>query len=140
MSNEITVTYDGVNNVSVELPHTGTLAIGVPAGCGGTDQGPSPKDLFVVGYASCRIVVMDMAARQADFDIAGARITVSPTWIEGSESALEKINTTVILPRQLTNEQLDILHQSERFCPVHNSLKQEVQSTLTFEVESRNIC
>jgi uncharacterized OsmC-like protein len=140
MSNEITVTYDGVGDVNVELPHSSTLAIGVPEGCGGAGQGPSPKDLFVIGYASCRIVVMDMAAREAGFDINGTKITVSPTWTEDNESALEKINSTVILPRQLTDEQLDILRQSERYCPVHNSLRRHVQSTLTFEIESRNVC
>jgi len=83
---------------------------------------------------------MDLVAKEAGFDIAGARITVSPTWAEGNESALEKIDTIVNLPRQFTKEQLDILQQSERYCPVHNSLRQDVQSTLTFEVEGKNAC
>ena len=78
--------------------------------------------------------------RQAGFDIAGAKITVSPIWTEGNESALEKINSIVILPRQLTDQQLDILQQSERYCPIHNSLRQQVQSTLTFEIKGENIC
>ena len=95
MSNEITVTYDGVTNVNVELPHRGTLVIGVPKGCGGTGEGPSPKDLFMIGYASCRIVVMDMAAKEAGFNIAGTRITVSPFWTEGNNSVLEKIDSIV---------------------------------------------
>jgi len=43
MSNEISITYDGITNVNVELPHGGTLAIGVPMSCGGTGQAISKR-------------------------------------------------------------------------------------------------
>ena len=134
MSNEITVTYDGTMNAKDELPNSGTLAIGAPASCGGNGSGASPKDLFVSGYASCVVMAMDIAAKKAGFDISGANIMVSPVWAK-NEPLLEEINTTLVLPQQYTEEQLDVLRKGERYCPIHNSLRQEVQTTLTFEFE-----
>jgi hypothetical protein len=40
----------------------------------------------------------DIAAKKAGFDIAGAKITVSPVWAP-NEPILEEINTTLVLPR-----------------------------------------
>ena len=133
MSNEITVIYDGAMNAKVELSDSSTLVIGAPASCGGTGAGPSPKDLFVAGYASCVVMATDIAAKRAGFDIAGAKISVSPVWAQ-NEPILEEINTTLLLPRQYTEEQLDVLRKGERYCPIHNSLRPEVKTTLTFEI------
>jgi uncharacterized OsmC-like protein len=133
MSSEITVTYEGTMNAKVELPDSGTLAIGAPASCGGNGSGPSPKDLFVSGYASCVVMAMDIAAKKAGFDIAGAEITVSPVWAK-NEPILEEINTMLVIPERYTEEQLNVLRKGERYCPIHNSLRPEVKTSLTFEV------
>ena len=132
MLNEITVIYDGVMNAKFELPDSGTQAIGAPTSCGGTGKGPSPKDLFVAGYASCVIMAMDVAARKGGFDIAGAKISVSPVW-SNKEPLLEEINATVVLPRQYPEEQIDILRKGSHYCPIHNSLRSEVKTTFAFE-------
>ena len=86
----------------------------------------------MAGYASCVVMAMDVAANKAGFDIAGAKITVSPVWAK-NEPVLEEINTTLVLPRQYTEEQLDVMRKGERYCPIHNSLRDEVKMTLTFE-------
>jgi uncharacterized OsmC-like protein len=132
MSNEITVTYEGAMNAKFELPDSGTQAVGAPASCGGTGRGPSPKDLFVAGYASCVVMAMDVAAKKAGFDITGAKITVSPVWAK-NEPILEEINAMLVLPHQYAEGQLDVLRKGERYCPIHNSLRPEVKTTLTFQ-------
>jgi uncharacterized OsmC-like protein len=116
-----------------ELPDGSNLAMGAPAGCGGDGTGPSPKDLFAAGYASCVIMAADIAARKAGFDIAGAKITVAPVWAK-KEPVLAEINATVVLPRPCTAEQMAVLQKGAHYCPIHNSLRPEVKTTLTFEV------
>ena len=133
MSNDVTITYEGAMNAKFELPDSGTQAIGAPTSCGGTGKGPSPKDLFVAGYASCVVMAMDIAAQKGGFDIAGAKITVSPVWAK-NEPILEEINTMLVLSGQYTEGQLDVLRKGERYCPIHNSLRPEVKTSLTFEV------
>jgi len=133
MLDGITVRYEGAMNANFELPDSGTQAIGAPASCGGTGKGISPKDLFVAGYASCVVMAMDIAAKKAGFDIAGAKITVSPVWAK-NEPILEEINTMLVLPQEYAEGQLDVLRKGERYCPIHNSLRPKVKKSLTFEV------
>ena len=132
MSNEMTVEYEGDMNAQVELQGIGTVATGAPKSCGGNGAGPSPKDLFVAGYASCVVMAIDVAAKRAGFNISGAKIRVSPVWAS-NEPILEEIKATLILPSKYTEEQLDVLRKGERYCPIHNSLRPEVKTTLTFE-------
>ena len=82
--------------------------------------------------SSCVIMSMDIAAKKSGFDIAGAKITVSPVWSD-SEPLLEEVNAKVVLPRHFSDEQMDILMKGSHNCPIHNSLRPEVKTTLTFE-------
>jgi uncharacterized OsmC-like protein len=132
MSSGITVEYQGSMNAMVEMPDSSTLATGAPKSCGGNGSGPSPKDLFVAGYASCMIMAADVAARKAGFDISGAKIEVSPVWAL-NKPVLEELNSTLLLPCEYTEEQLNVLRKGECYCPIHNSLLPEVKTTLTFE-------
>jgi uncharacterized OsmC-like protein len=78
-------------------------------------------------------MAMDIAAQKAGFNIAGAKITVSPVWAQ-NEPILEEINAKLLPPRQYTEEQLDVLRKGERYCPIHNSLRRDVKTTITFEI------
>lgn len=133
MSNEVIVRYKGAMQADGEFPHGNSLSIGAPAGCGGTGEGASPKDLFAAGYASCVIMAMDIAAKKGGFDISGAKIAVSPVWAK-KEPILAEVNARVVLPRDHTDEQMSVLRKGAHNCPIHNSLRPEVKTTLTFEV------
>lgn len=139
MINEVTVRYEGSLRAKVELPDGGNLAINAPAGCGGcSDASPSPKDLFAAGYASCVAMTMDIAAKKNGFDIAGAKLVVSPVWAE-DKPLLTEVNATAVLPAQLSQEQIDILRKGAHNCPIHNSLRPEVKTSLSFEVAPNRV-
>lgn len=65
-------------------------------------------------------------------EIAGAKVTVSAVWPEDGPP-LAEINTTVILPGKFTVDKLDVLREGAHRCPIHNSLRPEVHTTLTFK-------
>ncbi|MHC4362258.1 MAG: OsmC family protein [Planctomycetota bacterium] len=133
MTNTVTIRYEGSLCANVELPDGSNLVINAPtsySGCG--DASPSPKDLFAAGYASCVAMTMDIAAKRNGFNIAGAKIAVSSVWAE-DKPLLAEVNTAVILPNNLSEEQLDILRKGAHNCPIHNSLRPEVKTTLGFE-------
>ena len=48
---------------------------------------------------------------------------------------LDAIRATLVLPRQYTEAQLGILRKGESYCPIHSSLRPEVDTSLTFEYE-----
>lgn len=134
MTNEITLKYEGSLRGNVEWPDGSNLTISAPAGCGGCgDASPSPKDLFLAGYASCVAMTMDMAGKRNGLNIAGSNVTVSAVWA-GDKSLLTEVNTTVVLPKQFAEGQLDVLRKGAHNCPIHNSLRPEVQTTLSFKV------
>jgi putative redox protein len=132
MTNEITLTYNKSFNAELKLPDESSLTIGAPCQ-DGKPEALSPKDLFAASYGSCAIMVMDIVSKKAGFDITGANITVSPVWAQDG-SQLAEVNATVVLPSQLSAEQLDILQKGAHRCPVHSSLRPEIKTTFTFEV------
>ena len=135
MANQVNLKYESFLRAKVELPEVGDLTIGAPASCGGgaAEANPSPKDMFAAGYGSCMIMAMDISAKKDGFDIAGAEISVSPVWTQ-DKLQLAEVDTTVVLPSQFTDDQLDTLRKGAHGCPLHNSLSPEVKTTLTFKV------
>jgi uncharacterized OsmC-like protein len=132
MTNKVTLTYDKSFCAELKLPDQSSLTIGAPCQ-GGKAEALSPKDLFAASYGSCVIMSMDISAKKNGFDIAGANITVSPVWAS-DKLQLAEVNASVVLPRQLSQEQLDVLREGGHNCPIHNSLLPEIKTTLTFEV------
>jgi uncharacterized OsmC-like protein len=134
MTNTITLKYEGSLHCKVQWPDGDDLAINAPKAYGGCgDASPSPKDLFAAGYASCVAMTMDMAAKKNGFDIAGARVTVSPVWAE-DKPLISEVNTVVQLSGAISEQQPEILRQGAHNCPIHNSLRQEIKTSFTFEI------
>ena len=132
MASEVTIDYAKTFCAELKLSDQDSLVIG--ASCqGGKASGLSPKDLFAAGYGSCVIMSMDISAKKNGFDIAGAEISVSPVWTQ-DKLQLAEADTTVVLPSQFTDDQLDALRKGAHGCPLHNSLSPEVKTTLTFKV------
>ena len=131
MTNQVTINYDRSFCAELKLPDHGSLIIGAPCQ-GGNVESLSPKDLFAASYGSCVIMSMDISAKKNGFDIAGANISVSAVWAQ-DKLQLAEVNAAIVLPRQLSQEQLDVLQKGADNCPIHNSLRPEIKTTLTFE-------
>lgn len=132
MTNKVTIDYEKSFCAEFKLPDQSSLRIGAPCQ-GGNADALSPKDLFAASYGSCVIMMMDIVAKKAGIDIAGANITVSPVWDQDG-SQLAEVNAAVVLPCQFPQEQLDILRNGAHKCPIHSSLRPEIKTTLTFKV------
>ena len=134
MTNEISLDYEGSLRANVKLPDSSNLLINAPAACGGCgDASPSPKDLFLAGYASCVAMTMDMAGRKTGLNIGGSKVIVSATWAK-DKPLLKEVNATVVLPIRMTEDQLNTLRKGAHNCPIHNSLRPEVKTTFEFKV------
>ena len=132
MISEVTIDYAKSFCAELKLSDQNSLIIGAPCQ-GGNADALSPKDLFAASYGSCMIMVMDIVAKKVGFDIAGANITVSPVW-DQDDSQLAEVNAAVVLPSQLSQEQLDILRNGAHKCPINSSLRPGIKTTLTFKV------
>ena len=135
MSNELLVTYEGSLRAVASFPNgESRVVMDACSCCGGTGTDFTPLDMLGASYAGCVIMSMDIIAKQNGFDIAGARVKVSLDTNSCGEPAVGGINTTIVLPKQYTGEQLDLLRKGKAYCPVHNALSPEIKTNLTFEM------
>lgn len=135
MSDQVTVTYEGqMHAVAEPAEREGMIVMNAGSGCGGSGEGFSPIDVLAAAYGGCVVMSMDKLARANGFDIAGAKIAVSMTVKMLDNIRVDAVDATVILPREYTETQLDILRHGEAYCPVHNSLRADMMTTLKFEV------
>ncbi len=135
MSNELSVTYEGSMQAVARIPNgESKVAMGATACCGGTGTDFTPLDLLATSYAGCVIMSMDLIAKKNGFDIAGAEAKVSLDTNSSGGPAVRGIDATIVLPKRYTDEQLDLLRKGKAYCPVHNALRPEVTTNLTFEM------
>ncbi len=135
MSNELSVTYEGSMRAVARIPDgESKVVMGASTCCGGTGTDFTPLDMLAASYAGCVIMSMDLVAGKNGFDIAGAEVKVSLDTDSCGGPAVGGIDVTIVLPKQYTDEQLDLLRKGEAYCPVHNALRPEIKTTLTFEM------
>ena len=119
-----------------KLPADCTVTIDAPGTCTGEAdiENFSPIELFSVSYAGCVIMSMDLAARQNGFSVAGSKVKMSVAVIKETVPSIERIEARIVLPREYTEEQMDVLQQATHYCPIHSALRPELETSVVFEV------
>ena len=135
MSNEISITYEGSLRVVATLSNgEAKLVMGGATCCGGTGTDFTPLDLLASAYAGCVIMSMDLVARENGLDLTGAKAKVSLDTSHCGGPVIGGIDVTIVLTKQHTDEQLDLLQKGAAYCPVHNVLRPEIKTSLTLEM------
>ena len=104
-----------------------------PTSCGGPGENPCPVDTFGASLAACMTMAMDIAAERKGFDITGSKITVNVESFGCGQPMLGKVLVTICPPRPLEDEEIAVLRKGAASCPIHNSLRPEVEVDLLFE-------
>jgi len=89
--------------------------------------------MLATAYAGCVIMSMDIVARKNKFDVAGAKIAVALNVDKSCGSRIQGVDARVVLPRQYTAEQIELLRKGEAACPVHQALGPDVKTNLEFQ-------
>ena len=135
MSNELSVTYEGSMRAVARIPNgESKVVMGACSCCCETGTDFTPLDLLAASYAGCVIISMDIIAKKNGLDLAGVEVKVSLDTNTSCGPVVRGINATIVLPKQYTDEQLDLLRKGESYCPVHNALRPEIKTNLTFEM------
>lgn len=104
--------------------------------CGGAGEHLSPIDLFAAAYGSCVLMSTEMAARRQGLDLSEARMHVEITMAHGGPPSIERIDTTVLLPRGIGDAGAAALRKGALRCPIHNTVDPRVAQTLTVKTGS----
>lgn len=120
------------NLISVGGRHT--LKADEPVRVGGNDSGPTPYDYLLSALGACKTMTMRMYADRKGFPLDQARVTLRHNKIhaedctdcETEEGRIDRIEAEIHLEGDLTDEQRQRIYEIAEKCPVHRTLKNEV--------------
>lgn len=107
-----------------------------PIAAGGTDRGPGPYDLLMAGLGSCMSMTIALYARTKRWPLERVEIRLSHSRVYAKDcrdcvvrddTLLDRIDTQVQLSGALTAEQERKLMEVAHKCPVHRTLKSQIE-------------
>lgn len=112
-----------------------------PVSAGGQDAAPGPYDYLLIALGVCTSMTVGLYARRKEFPLENITVSLSHARIyakdceecETKEGLLDRIDVNVELTGPLTPEQHAKLMEIAAKCPVHRTLKSEINIRLRAE-------
>lgn len=109
-----------------------------PVSAGGTDAAPGPYDYLLIALGVCTSMTIGFYARRKQFPLQDITVSLSHARIhaqdceecETKEGLLDRIDARIELTGPLTSEQHAKLMEIAAKCPVHRTLKSEINIRL----------
>ena len=107
-----------------------------PVAAGGTDRGPGPYDLLMSALGSCMSMAIALYARTKKWPLEAVTIRLTHSRVYAKDcldcvvrddTLLDRIDTAVQLSGELTAEQEQKLMEVAHKCPVHRTLKSQIE-------------
>ncbi len=107
-----------------------------PVTSGGTDRGPGPYELLMSALGSCMSMTIALYARTKKWQLESIVIRLSHSRVYAKDcrdcvvrddTLLDRIDTQVKLTGALTAEQEQKLMEVAHKCPVHRTLKSDIE-------------
>jgi putative redox protein len=107
-----------------------------PESAGGDDAGPNPYDLLLGSLAACKIITVQMYARRKDWPLEGVQVELSTRKIHSRDcedctsepdAKVDLVEGHIRFEGDLSEQQLERLHQISDRCPVHRTLTSETK-------------
>lgn len=98
-----------------------------PVSAGGTDEGPTPIQMLLASLASCMLITVRMYADRKGWPLEGAGLELRPEFERPTPSRLVRVQATLTLRGELTEEQRTRVLEISHACPVHRTLSAGVE-------------
>ena len=109
-----------------------------PVSAGGTDAAPSPYDYLLIALGVCTSMTVGLYARRKQWPLENITVSLRHSRIHAKdceecdtkEGMLDRIETEIELTGSLSAEQQAKLMEIAAKCPVHRTLKSEINIRL----------
>lgn len=98
----------------------------------GRGESFSPTDLVATALGSCMLTTMAIYGERHGIDLRGATATVEKEMIADPSRRIGKLTTSLTLPLPADHPQRAALERAALTCPVHRSLREDVEIPVTF--------
>ena len=98
----------------------------------GRGESFSPTDLVATALGSCMLTTMAIYAERHALDLRGATATVEKEMVADPQRRIGKLTTALTLPLPADHPQRAALERAALTCPVHRSLREDVEIPVTF--------
>jgi putative redox protein len=130
---EINIQYAGdLRCLAVHGPSGRELTTDAPVDNHGKGESFSPTDLVATALGSCVATIMGIYASRHDLDLKGIQIRVEKHMSEDAPRRIARLPVTIQMPAGLPEKHREALEQAARHCPVHQSLRADIDAPLTF--------
>ena len=129
----ITAIYQGeLRCEAVHTPSGTTLPTDAPKDNQGKGESFSPTDLVATALGTCMLTTMGIAARKYGYNIDGSTVTVIKEMVATPARRIGSLQTTIMVPHVLNDEQKKKMESAALGCPVHKSLHPDIALPVTF--------
>ena len=118
--------------VATHGPSGSTLTTAAPKDNQGRGAAFSPTDLVAVGYVTCIVTTMALAARKRGVELTGLRYSVTKDMSADSPRRIARLTAHLWLPVVARQLPAGFLENSAHSCPVHYSLAPAVEKIIEF--------
>jgi putative redox protein len=131
---EIQIAYQGKLRCSATHVDSGaTLLTDAPKDNMGNGESFSPTDLVATALGTCMMTVMGIAAQRMEIDLTGTTVTVTKEMALAPTRRIARLSVTFRVPLSLKQEQRQELESAAMTCPVHKSLRPDVEIPVSFK-------
>lgn len=107
-----------------------------PISVGGTDAGPAPFDFLMASLGACTSMTLRMYAERKGLALDRVSVALSHEKIEFEGKPRDRINRTITLEGDLSDEQRQRLLEIANKCPLHRALSQPLLLSSTLAEEA----
>lgn len=131
---EIQVDYEGQLRCSAKHGPSGCeLKTDAPVDNEGKGESFSPTDLVATALGTCVGTIMGIYARRHDLDLSGMKIRVEKHMSADAPRRIVGLPVTIEVPIALDDRHRKSIEEAALHCPVHNSIRGDIDAPLVFQ-------
>jgi putative redox protein len=129
----IDVVYEGnLRTTATHVPSGAKLATDAPKDNEGLGETFSPTDLVATALGTCMLTTMGILAKRKGIRIEGAGVSVEKHMVADPLRRVGRLTVRFDLPGALSADERKILENAALTCPVHRSLRADVDIPVEF--------